>query len=171
MLQMTAKAVSRITVLSFGTIVGLGLSTQAFAAEGKYDNTFCFTSKATEVIEVGGFKAGNFETHGIRMGAEGDPFRAMAQHCVGQFTIINGEQEDTVRCEGANAAGDKVFGVATRKFDTAKPGGEGSFRILGGTGKFAGISGEGHSKITDVISHTPEHISGCAHSWGTYTIK
>jgi hypothetical protein len=97
----------------------------AFGADFKYDNTFCFTSKATEVIEVGGFKAGNFETHGIRMGSEGDPFRAMAQRCVGQFTIINGEQEDNVRCEAANAAGDKVFGVATRKFDPTKPGGEG----------------------------------------------
>jgi hypothetical protein len=161
----------QMTILVSSVCTGLVLSMSAFGADVKYDNTFCFTSKSTEVIEVGGFKAGNFETHGIRMGPEGDPFRAMAQHCVGQFTIINGEQEDTVRCEAANAAGDKVFGVATRKFDTAKPGGEGSLRILGGTGKFAGISGEGKSKMTDVISHTPEHISGCAHSWGTYTIK
>ena len=160
------------TILTCSLCVGLIFSMPALGADFKYDNQFCFVAKTTDVIvHADGFKAGNFKTTGIRMGAEGDPFRAMEQHCVGNFTIIGGQQEDNVRCEAENAAGDKVFGVATRKFDTAKPGGEGSFRILGGTGEFAGISGEGKSKITDVISHTPEHISGCAHSWGTYTIK
>jgi hypothetical protein len=128
---------------------------------------------ANHVIEVdNGYKSGNFDVTGIRMGPEGDPFRAMAEHCVGSFTIMGGHQVDTTRCVAENAAGDKVFGVAIREFDPNNPGDRvGSFRILHGTGKFAGITGEGKHQMTDVISHTPTQISGCARSWGTYTIK
>ena len=74
--------------------------------------------------------------------------------------------------EAENAGGDKVFGVATRKFNPLMPEqSEGSFQIVHGTGKFAGISGEGRSKLVDVITKTPGEMSGCAHSWGTFTIK
>jgi hypothetical protein len=164
------------TILISSVLTGLILSIPAFGADYKYDNQFCFVGTATHVIDhADGYKSGNFDVTGIRMGPEGDPFRAMAQHCVGQFTIINNEQEDNMRCEAANAAGDKVFGMFTRKFDPRKPMAEqpeASVRILRGTGKFAGITGgEGHSKMTDVISHTPTQISGCAHSWGTFTTK
>jgi hypothetical protein len=40
-----------------------------------------------------------------------------------------------------------------------------------GTGKFAGITGEGKSKIVDVISRTPEKMVACSHSTGTYQMK
>ena len=48
---------------------------------------------------------------------------------------------------------------------------EASFRILHGTGKFAGITGEGKSKIVEVISRTPERMAACSRSSGTYQIK
>ena len=164
---------SQTTILTSSLCAGLIFSMPALGADYKYDNQFCFVAKTTDVIaHADGFKAGNFKTTGIRMGAEGDPFRAMEQHCVGNFTVIGGQQEDNVRCEAENAAGDKVFGVATRKFNPLMPEqSEGSFQIVHGTGKFAGISGEGRSKLVDVITKTPGEMSGCAHSWGTFTIK
>src|SRR5215469_4604881 len=174
MSRMTAKAISPITVFSFGTIVGLGLSMQAFGAEGKFDNKFCFVSKTTAVIDAGeGYKVGNFEATGIRVGAEGDPFAKMEEHCIGHISAKPGEQVDDTSCEAVDAAGDKVFGIAIRKFDPAKPieDSEATFRILHGTGKFAGVTGEGKSKIVDVISRTPERMAACSHSSGTYHMK
>ena len=175
MSRMTAKAISRITVLSFGTIVGLGLSMQAFGAEGKFDNKFCFVSKATALIDAGdGYKVANFEATGIRVGSEGDPMaKNMEEHCVGHYTIIAGQEEDIASCEAVDAAGDKVFVTGIRKFDATKPidDSEASFRILHGTGKCAGITGEGKSKIVEVISRTPERMAACSRSSGTYQIK
>ena len=174
MSRMTAKAISRITVLSFGTIVGLGLSMQAFGAEGKFDNKFCFVSRTTAVIDAGGgYKVANFEATGIRVGPEGDPFAKMEEHCIGHITATPGEQVDDDSCEAVDAAGDKVFVAGIRKSDPAKPieDSEASFRILHGTGKFAGVTGEGKSKIVDVISRTPERMAACRHSSGTYHMK
>jgi hypothetical protein len=174
MSRMLAKAISRITVLSFGTIVGLGLSMPAFGAEGKFDNKFCFVSKSTALIDAGdGYKVANFEAPGIMVGSEGEPFAKMEEHCVGHYTIIAGQEEDSASCEAVDAAGDKVFVTGIRKFDAAKPiaDSEASFRILHGTGKFAGVTGEGKSKIVEVISRTPERMAACSHSTGTYQIK
>jgi hypothetical protein len=164
---------SRFTALVSSVVTGLVFAIPAFGADSKFDNQFCFVSTATHaIVHTDGVKSGNFDTTGIRIGPEGDPFRAMAEHCVGQFTAINGEQEDIVRCEAVNAAGDKIFAMGSRKFNSlTTEQTELSFRIVHGTGKFAGISGEGKSKIVDVISHNPAQISACAHSWGTYTIK
>jgi len=66
-----------------------------------------------------------------------------------------------------------VFVAGIRKSDPAKPieDSEASFRILHGTGKFAGVTGEGKSKIVDVISRTPERMAACRHSSGTYHMK
>jgi len=174
MSRMTAKAISPITVFSFGTIVGLGLSMQAFGAEGKFDNKFCFVSKTTSVIDAAdGYRVGNFEATGIRVGSDGDSFAKKEEHCIGHITAIPGEQVDDTSCEAVDAAGDKVFGIALRKFDPAKPieDSEATFRILHGTGKFAGVTGEGKSKIVDVISRTPERMAACSHSSGTYHMK
>ena len=57
--------------------------------------------------------------------------------------------------------------------DPSKPieGTEASFRVVHGTGKFAGVTGEGKSKIVDVISRTPEKMVACSHSTGTYHMK
>jgi hypothetical protein len=164
---------ARMPAITCTAVTGLIFSIPAFAIDFKYDNQFCFVSTANHVIQhAEGFSSGTFDTTGIRMGPEGDPFRAMAEHCVGQFTIINGEQEDHVGCEAANSAGDKIFGLATRKFSPLNPQqGEGDFRIVHGTGKFAGIVGEGKSKVTDVILQNSTQTIACAHSWGTYTIK
>ena len=172
MSQSTVKDMSRITILVLGTFAGLSIP--AFAAEGKLDNKFCFVSKATTLIDAGdGYKVGNFEATGMRVGLEGDPLAKMEQHCVGHFTVIAGQEEDTAGCEAVDPAGDKVFAIVIRKFDSTKPieDSEASFRILHGTGKFAGITGEGKSKIVDVISRTHERMAGCSHATGTYSMK
>jgi hypothetical protein len=162
------------TALVPGILTGLVLAVPVFGAEGSFDNKFCFVSKTTAVIDAGGgYRVANFEATGIRVGQEGDPFAKMEEHCIGHLTAIPGEQVDYASCEAFDAAGDKVFGTTIRKFDPAKPieDSESTFRILHGTGKFAGVTGEGKSKIVDVITRTPERMAACSHSTGTYHMK
>jgi hypothetical protein len=162
------------TALVSGVLTGLVFVLPAFAAEGKFNDKFCFVAKNAAVIDAGdGYKAGNFEADGIRLGPEGDPFANMVEHCVGHFTIVAGQQEDTVYCYAEDKAGDKVSGIAIRKFDPTKPieDSEASFRVVHGTGKFAGVTGEGKSKIVNVITRTPEKMVACSESTGTYHMK
>jgi hypothetical protein len=95
----------------------------------------------------------------------------LSSHCVGTFTVLRGEPEVNGVCEFADAAGDKILQSFARKGDPAKV--EGTHRFIHGTGKFAGISGEGKYKIIGEIPPPgmTNMLGGCDHAWGTYTLK
>jgi hypothetical protein len=64
---------------------------------------------------------------------------------VGAWTLVNGQYSESSACEYVDGAGDKFFGVASRKNDE-----EGTWQVLGGTGKYAGLTNTSRWKpITD----------------------
>jgi hypothetical protein len=116
-----------------------------------------------------GMIAGSYEGIGRMPGTEGTPFVLNSGRCIGSFTIISGDYSEAGSCEFWNAAGDKYFGVYSRKGDPAKA--EGIWHVVHGTGKFAGMSMEGKWMPIGDFPPVPNYGGGCNHEWGTYSIK
>lgn len=159
---------SRKVLLGFGIAAGLAFCTQVCAAEGKYDMTSCYAGTAHIVQQGEGIAAGSYDVTAMMPGQEGTPFYKLSGRCLGQFTVINGEYNETGSCQYWNAAGDKYFGVYTRKGDPAKA--EGTWHSVQGTGKLEGVSDEGNWMPIG-LPPVPNVANTCNHEWGTYNQK
>jgi hypothetical protein len=93
----------------------------------------------------------------------------LSGRCVGAFTLINSDYNENGSCEFWNADGDKVLGVYARKGDPAKA--EGTWHVVHGTGKFAGMTGDSKWMPVTNFPPVPNVISTCNHEWGTYSTK
>jgi hypothetical protein len=126
------------------------------------------TAKHRLAEEYAGQARGENHLTGMMPGQEGTPLYMLSGRCLGQFSIINGDYSENGRCQFWNAAGDKIFGVYTRKGDPAKA--EGTWHVVQGTGKLEGITLEG--KWTPItLPAVPNVASQCNHEWGTSSLK
>jgi hypothetical protein len=157
------------TLLGYGIIAGLAFCTQAFAAEGKYDMTSCYAGQAHIMQQGEGITAGSYDVVGMMPGQEGTPYRNLSGRCVGQFTSIGGDYNETGSCQFWDAASDKLFGVYVRKGDPAKAAG--TWHLVQGTGKFEGMTDEGKWMPIAAFPPVPNVASTCNHEWGTYNTK
>ena len=80
--------------MSYKTFAGLTLSTQVFAAEGKYDQQSCewwptppHPARRRRQVRV-------VRCFGMMNGAEGSPFQMISGRCVGAFSIVGGQLDD-----------------------------------------------------------------------------
>jgi hypothetical protein len=160
---------SHRVLLGFGMVAGLAFYTQVCAAEGKYDQTSCYSGPSHVIQQGDGIIAGSYDSTGLMPGQEDTPFYRLSGRCVGQFSIINGEVSENGSCQWWNAAGDKIFGVYARKGDPAKA--EGTWRAVQGTGKFEGVISEGKWMPIGAFPPVPNVGSTCNHEWGTYSLK
>jgi hypothetical protein len=70
------------------------------------------------------------------------------------------------RCNFVDAQGDRILSVANGTRDSFQ------WKWIGGTGKFAGISGSGTGKIDSDYARARPNVSGaCWSGKGTYSIK
>jgi hypothetical protein len=161
----------KVLLASSSLLAGLAFCTQVCAAEGKFDWQSCYSGASHVLQHADGMVSGSYDATAMSPGTEGTPMYMLSGRCVGYFTIINGDYNESGGCEYQNAAGDKYFGVYARKGDPAKA--EGTWHVVHGTGKFAGISMEG--KWIPISTFPPvrtgELPPACNHEWGAYSIK
>ena len=160
---------SHRVLLGCGMLAGMAFCTQVCAAEFKYDTTSCYSGPGQIIQQGEGIIAGSYDATAMAPGQEGTPFYQMSGRCLGQFTNINGDYNENGSCQFWNAAGDKIFGVYTRKGDPAKA--EGTWHVVQGTGKFEGMISEGKWMPKAAFPPVPNVASTCSHEWGTYTLK
>jgi len=160
---------SPIALVFSGALLASAFSTQAFAAEVKFDQQTCYTGPAHLIQHADGMVSGSYAVIGTSPGTEGTPFRMMSGQCLGAFSDVSGQHDENGSCEFVDAAGDKFFGVYSRKGDPAKA--EGTWRVVHGTGKFADISGGGKWMPIGNFppSGMPNMFNGCNHEWGHTT--
>jgi hypothetical protein len=141
------------TLLATACVVCLGLSAMAGEVQGlpqsgkvRFQVSYVqWTGRDIQLDDKAGF--GTFEFAGITRNIEGKPwFDRMTEHCTGQYysdenhlTPTNGS------CLYLDADGDKVMINWTGKGSYA-----GTKQIVGGTGKYAGITGQGTYTGTDL---------------------
>jgi len=129
----------------------------------------CYAGPAHLIQHADGLLFGSYAVIGTSPGTEGTPFRMMSGQCLGAFSDVSGQHDENGSCEFVDAAGDKYFGVYSRKGDPAKA--EGTWRIIHGTGKFADMSGGGKWMPIGNFpaSGMPNMFNGCNHEWGPIT--
>lgn len=150
-------------------VAGMAFCTQVCAAEGKIDQTSCYSGPSHVIQQGEGIMAGSYDATAMTLAQEGSPYHNMTGRCLGQFTIISGEYSETGSCQYWNAAGDKILGVYSRKGDPAKA--EGTWHVVQGTGKFEGMTSEAKWIPITAFPPVPNVGSTCNHEWGTYTLK
>ncbi len=161
---------SRITLLVSSALLAYASSMQVFASEVKYDGQSCYAGPIQLIQHADGFVAGSYAIVGMSPGWEGSPLKMISSHCLGAFSIVSGQYDENGTCEFVDADGDKMFNTYGRKGDPVKA--VGTVQFVHGTGKFAGITGEGKFiPIGTFPPAAPNMATGCNHEWGTYNIK
>jgi len=148
----------------------LGFSNCAVAAdlpkEGKYDHQTCYVGPHYVIAHSNDHMAGSYAVTGGSLAPAGDPFHAASGVCYGAWTLLNGEYSESGACEFGDAAGDKFMGVYSRRGQE-----QGNWRMVGGTGKFAGMSGTGNFIPGTALPQPSGQVVACNREIGTWRLR
>ncbi len=158
----------KINIVILGGLVLAFASTPLLAApkEGSYKSDGCFHGQhfmaAHSKDAMGGSYTGVSTQQAV---GENDFWHNIAGKCNGAWTLIMGEYNELGTCEYVDAAGDKFFGVYMRK------GQDGTWKVLGGTGKFDGIESTGTWTPYTQFAAISGEAASCFHQTGRYKLK
>jgi hypothetical protein len=134
---------SQKALLTSSLSAGL-FSTQVWAVEFKVDEDVgCYVGQVHLIQHGDGYVSGSFDSVNMRMvkysgNSPVNMATLVSAHCVGTFTVLNGEPEENGSCEATDGSSDRYFVLFHRKGDPKKV--EGEFHVIHGTGRFAGMS-------------------------------
>jgi hypothetical protein len=136
-------------------------------SEGPIDSMFTWTTRQQTMPTADGMEAFTAEAF-LVLTAEspGSILDRLAARCLmtGKQSPTGSDYSSTGTCTFIDAAGDQIF----ETFEETAAGGSG--KLVGGTGKFAGISGE-HTITEEVFGSPAEGVwQGIGHKKGTYKI-
>ena len=148
-------------------ILGLTLLTSnSFAESGKF-NASGMGSWEVNVMNAGnGNMSITYDGNAGLMDKEaGSIFDKSTMHCIGGLTLVSGKFDDeTGMCTFYLMDGEKVY-INYKGKGTGGQGGTGTFIIIGGTGKYENISGNGFSSRQNIrgksgMAHSMNQMSG-----------
>lgn len=133
--------------LSAVAIILLVSASACYAEAGSADTTFYFSAHieplkaGTDVVHA------NFTVHGVMVTASGEgPFHNSTVSCQGGLLALKGEYDyDGELCVIQLANGDQIFGRWSSAGQLGKSG-RTRMKLIGGTGAWAGMSGDGESE-------------------------
>ena len=139
-------------------------ATAQMPKEGAWEWTHCFGGPVHTIIATPEFTAGTYVVTGVSRSA-GGPIETMSLECSGTFEYRGGKARSQGHCAHQDTAGDRIFGA-----DSMGPQGY-VFEILGGTGKYAGITGSGVvESLPRVKSIREGTMQACRHAKGSYKL-
>lgn len=146
----------------------LPFSLPTHASEVTSEQRGCFTSEAVALDRAGDVVIGHSEVRGVTDSVPpGAIWDKTTHHCRSVWTSSKAGYEFSNRCTNVDRDGDKFFTMA---FGSSLK----SFKwvYIGGTGKYAGISGGGNASIEAVYPRATPTVSGaCWRGKGSYTLK
>lgn len=153
-----------IILLSLGMIFLFSI-TVVNAEEVQFDRSACGSATLTAVSLEKDVKTFSFDMKGISWDNKGEDFAGAAtMHCVGVLKIVGGEKTSNGYCKFMDSEG-------TRDYEYTKINDESTFKYIGGTGKYEGITGGGKSttltKVKPIVKGT---YQSCARGTGTWKI-
>lgn len=161
-------------ILFLSGLLLLAAST-AVAAElpqaGEFDISVCYSGNARVLkMDDAHVAWGYGDETGFTHAAQPDGIMdKMWTRCVGSGGVMEGKRENTGLCEYTDLDGDKLFLISKNAVQLDSKTRESSVRLLGGTGKYAGISGEG---TNDNQQFFPEEqggtYAGCSRFAGSF---
>ena len=146
-------------------IIGASAAGADLAKEGKYDQNECFVGAHHMIMHSKEAMGGSYTVNGVSPVASG-LFHNTTSVCNGTWTLVNGEYNEMGSCEYTDPAGDKFFGLFSRKNQES-----GSFRAVGGTGKYNGIVvASNWMPVTDAPPPAGQ-IAVCTREWGSWKMR
>ena len=160
-----------VTFITSALVCILFAPTTGVAAElaksGSYDITNCYAGTSNAIVHSKAHIAFSYTATGTTLANKPGPFDKSSFQCVGVIRVMQGTVTGDSMCEWVDADGDKFLGRSTR---TGNPGGDWTF--INGTGKYAGITGGGTSKLLAQFPTVRQgHFQGCERATGTYELK
>lgn len=143
------------------------LGATAWGRDVDYDFVVCSHGRQT-VLESGpNLVALGTESWGVVASSTTREFDKATTHCVGYLRIVGGKPVGRGLCKWASLAGDTSIG----EWEMPESG-DNSWKFLGGTGAWKGVS----SKVARFTSLgngkpiEPGTSQGCRRDWGTYSL-
>lgn len=134
--------------------------------EGDFNATYCFSGDLAVLAQSQTDRAFSFELTGpVRAETPGAFLDMSSVQCVGLGEVRDGRSSGTHQCHFMDADGDKVFA----RFEAEGP--KSTFEILGGTGKYVGISGGGETQSLGRFPKIKDGtFQGCSRGGGHYRL-
>lgn len=139
----------------------------AWAMEVEYGGTFCGHSKQTMLQSSPELKVFVSEAWAIEVPSSGaDPWQKFSTHCLSINLAEKGKRTSKGSCLWTSPEGDTFIG----EYENV-PGQPGTWTFLSGTGKFAGVRGQGTFKILYGTKPFADQTGAfCAAHQGKYTL-
>lgn len=132
--------------------------------EGPIDVTMCYGGPMHMVSATPSDRFGTYVVKGGTSAAN-TTFDSMIVECAGTFEARSGTPQSRGYCVFQDASGDKINGI-----DSLTPQAGYAWEYLGGTGKFAGISGSGRVERVGTLGPGPGTLQGCRRFTGSYKL-
>jgi len=161
-----STAVARAATLAIAATLVAVPAAGELLKEGDFSATFCFAGNHTTLAQSKTDLAYSFDLTGpVRADAPGSFLDMSSVQCVGIGEVQGGKFSGTHQCLFLDADGDKVF----MRFEAEGP--KSMLEILGGTGKYTGISGSGETQSLGRFPKIKEGtFQGCSRGGGHYKL-
>ena len=148
--------------------IGQAASAAAPAKEGTFEGLTCYTGPVQVIAGVKGRTAGSYDIVGTPIRKDGELGYQSSTRCVGTFLWAGEESSDNGSCVAIDPDGDLVFYVYARK--NQEPG---TWKSLGGTGKYEGIdaSGTNAPAVRPIRGMRPDILQTCLRETGRWTLR
>lgn len=128
---------SRIWVFLFAALLAAPLArTAELPRSGTDSYATTYVTAAFVTMKLGERTVTTYDSSGITRNESGGPmFNTMDTRCLGMREVVGGEALNRGSCIDSDADGDQIFSTYQAK------GAQGTHVFIGGTGKYAGMSG------------------------------
>ena len=141
------------------------VATAATPKEGDYKATGCYHGPAYVNTLSKDVMAGSYGLVGTVIAKEDDIWHDVSGKCNGAWQILDGEFTEMGSCDYVDLAGDRFFGIYTRKNL------DGTWKVIGGTGKFADMEQAGVWKPFGDYAQIGGEFRGCSQFTGHWKLK
>jgi hypothetical protein len=150
-------------------IAGLAFAAPALAGipgDGTVDTTLCWSGPVQSISPTPSDRFGNYLVAGAVRTAQPRAMDAMRVECLGSFESHAADFRHKGYCVYRDASGDAIYGS-----DATSPDAGYTWEILGGTGKFEGMTGAGMvERVASAERAAPGTMAGCRRLVGKYVV-
>lgn len=127
---------TRLAFMSALLLAPLSAQAADMPKQGTDSYTTIYVTTASNTMKLGDRTVTNYDISGATRNDNGGPmFNNMSARCLGMVEVVGSDSTNRGTCVDMDADGDQVFSTYEAK------GNAGAHTFVGGTGKYAGISG------------------------------
>lgn len=144
-------------LIAVAFLLPVGAMASDFPKQGKADYTTFFVTTASRTMALGTRNYTTYELNGVTRNDEGaETFNNLGVRCLGTREVDGDDVHIGGTCTELDKDGDQVFQTYQAKGKTSGGGFAGTHAFVGGTGKYAGITG--NADYTFQVVNGPDSV-------------